>query len=166
MIYPSQTKLFLSIEDDKLGEFTESTIEEIARLGLVTVDGRHNVATGQDNIQMLMLLGRTITETFNAMPLHSIYCRPANLNKGDLEQKSQEIAQRLGRLHGINAPEFFDKGVFSSMLTTLKHQDYLDNDGSCDQERSQALADLLYSLLSPEVCLTIKESICQASETP
>ena len=168
LIYPFlKQELFLSIEDDKLGEFTESTIEEIARLGLVTVDGRHNVAIRQDNIQMLMLLGRTITETLQryAITLNLLPTSP-NLNKGDLEQKSQEIAQRLGRLHGINAPEFFDKGVFSSMLTTLKQQDYLDNDGSCDQERSQALADLLYSLLSPEVCLTIKESICQASETP
>ena len=168
LIYPFlQQELFLSIEDNKLGEFTESTIEEIARLGLVTVDGRHNVAIRQDNIQMLMLLGRTITETLQryAITLNLLPTSP-NLNKGDLEQKSQEIAQRLGRLHGINAPEFFDKGVFSSMLTTLKQQAYLDNDGNCDQEKSQVLADLLYSLLSPEVCLTIKESICQASDTP
>ncbi|MBU2897531.1 glycerol-3-phosphate 1-O-acyltransferase PlsB [Vibrio hepatarius] len=167
LIYPFlKQELFLSLEDTQLGDITESYIEEIARLGLVMVDGKQNVSLRQDNIQMLMLLGRTITETLqryaitlNLLPAYS------GLSKGDLEQKCQEIAQRLGRLHGINAPEFFDKGVFSSMVTTLKQQAYLDSKGHCDQEKSKDLAELLYSMLSPEVCLTIKESICQASVT-
>ncbi|RSD31013.1 glycerol-3-phosphate 1-O-acyltransferase PlsB [Vibrio pectenicida] len=165
LIYPFlKQELFLSLEEVQLGDITESYIEEIARLGLVMVDGKQNVSLRQDNIQMLMLLGRTITETLqryaitlNLLPAYS------GLNKGDLEKKSQEIAQRLGRLHGINAPEFFDKGVFTSMFTTLKQHAYLDSNGHCDQEKSKILAELLYSMLSPEVCLTIKESICQAS---
>ncbi|MFY2510335.1 glycerol-3-phosphate 1-O-acyltransferase PlsB [Vibrio pectenicida] len=165
LIYPFlKQELFLSLEEVQLGDITESYIEEIARLGLVMVDGKQNVSLRQDNIQMLMLLGRTITETLqryaitlNLLPAYS------GLNKGDLEKKSQEIAQRLGRLHGINAPEFFDKGVFTSMFTTLKQHAYLDSNGLCDQEKSKILAELLYSMLSPEVCLTIKESICQAS---
>ncbi|GLT20325.1 glycerol-3-phosphate acyltransferase [Vibrio zhanjiangensis] len=166
LLYPFlKQELFLSIKDEQLDEITESYIEEIARLGLVTVDSRHNVAHRQDNIQTLMLLGRTITETLQRYAITlNLLSIDSNLNKGELEQKSQEIAQRLGRLHGINAPEFFDKGVFSSMLTSLKQQAYIDNEGNCDQDKSRLLAELLYSMLSPEVCLTIKESICQASE--
>ncbi|PTP60346.1 hypothetical protein CWO23_21985, partial [Vibrio splendidus] len=66
------------------------------------------------------------------------------------------------RLQGINAPEFFDKGVFASMFATLKQQQYLDNDGNCDLEKTQQFAKLLYSMLYPEVRLTIQESIHQA----
>ncbi|QSA19012.1 glycerol-3-phosphate 1-O-acyltransferase, partial [Vibrio furnissii] len=81
--------------------------------------------------------------------------------KSDLESKSQEIAQRLGRLHGINAPEFFDKGVFSSMFVTLKQQGYLDSDGNCHLDQTKHFSRMLYTMLYPEVRLTIQESICQ-----
>ena len=78
-----------------------------------------------------------------------------------LEQKSQDIAQRLGRLHSINAPEFFDKGVFSAMFSTLKEEEYLDTEGNCATDKTQQLAKLLSVLLYPEVKLTIEESIHQ-----
>lgn len=166
LVYPFlKQELFLSIEEEKLGEMTEAYIEELARQGVVSVDNEQNVAIRQANTQVLVLLGRTITETLQrySIALNLLVANP-ELGKSDLEQKSQDIAQRLGRLHGINAPEFFDKGVFSSMFTTLKQQAYLDIDGNCDKQKCQTLADLLYSMLYPEVRLTIKESICQTTE--
>jgi len=166
LIYPFlQQELFLSIEPEKLADLTEAYIEELAHQGLVTIDDQHNVAMNQANNQVLVLLGRTITETLQryAIALNLLVASP-DLAKSDLEQKSQDIAQRLGRLHGINAPEFFDKGVFSAMFTTLKQQAYLDSDGNCDSIKSKELAKLLYSMLYPEVRLTIKESIYQATE--
>lgn len=165
LVYPFlKQELFLSIEEEKLGELTEAYIEEIAHQGLVTIDSEQNVAINQANNQVLVLLGRTITETLQryAIALNLLVANP-ELGKADLELKSQDIAQRLGRLHGINAPEFFDKGVFSALFTTLKQQAYLDNDGNCDSDKSTELANLLYSMLYPEVRLTIKESICQAT---
>ena len=63
--------------------------------------------------------------------------------------------------YGINAPEFFDKGVFTAMFNTLKQQKYLDNDGNCDTKKTQQFARLLFTLLYPEVKLTIEESIHQ-----
>ncbi|OAJ94316.1 glycerol-3-phosphate 1-O-acyltransferase [Vibrio bivalvicida] len=167
LVYPFlKQELFLSIEEEKLGDLTEAYIEEIAHQGLVTIDSEQNVAMNQANNQVLVLLGRTITETLQryAIALNLLVANP-ELGKSDLELKSQDIAQRLGRLHGINAPEFFDKGVFSALFTTLKQQAYLDSDGNCDSGKSTELANLLYSMLYPEVRLTIKESICQTTET-
>ena len=166
LVYPFlKQELFLSIEESQLGELTEAYIEELAHQGAVTIDDQENVAINQANTQVLVLLGRTITETLQrySIALNLLVTNP-ELGKSDLEKKSQDIAQRLGRLHGINAPEFFDKGVFSAMFTTLKQQAYLDVDGNCDTEKSAKLANLLYSMLYPEVRLTIKESICQATE--
>ncbi|MGF1722919.1 glycerol-3-phosphate 1-O-acyltransferase PlsB [Vibrio kyushuensis] len=164
-IYPFlKQELFLSIEEEALADVVTAYIEELSNQGHVCIDG-DNVAINQANTQVLMLLGRTITETLQryAIALNLLSDNP-ELGKSDLEKRSQDIAQRLGRLHGINAPEFFDKGVFSSMFNTLKQQAYLEQNGECDQERSQELAQLLYSMLYPEVRLTIQESIHQANQ--
>ncbi|MFA0013240.1 glycerol-3-phosphate 1-O-acyltransferase PlsB [Vibrio lentus] len=162
-IYPFLKKeLFLSYDEDQLEDVVANIINELVNQGMIVVsDGE--VTINQSNSQALMLLGRTISETLQRYSIAlNLLAENPDLDKSDLEQKSQDIAQRLGRLHGINAPEFFDKGVFASMFATLKQQQYLDNDGNCDLEKTQQFAKLLYSMLYPEVRLTIQESIHQA----
>ncbi|MGF1911615.1 glycerol-3-phosphate 1-O-acyltransferase PlsB [Vibrio kasasachensis] len=164
-IYPFlKQELFLSIEESKLDDVVEAYVTELANQGLISVFDEM-VELKQSNTQVLVLLGRTISETLQryAIALNLLVANP-ELGKSDIEMKSQDIAQRLGRLHGINAPEYFDKGVFSSMFTTLKEQAYLDVEGNCDLNKTSTLAELLYSLLYPEVRLTIRESVCQATE--
>lgn len=162
-LYPFLKKeLFLSYPEEQLEEVVANIIEELVRQGMIMVKD-NEVTINQSNSQPLMLLGRTISETLQrySIALNLLVENP-DLDKSELEQKSQDIAQRLGRLHGINAPEFFDKGVFASMFATLKQQEYLDNDGNCDLEKTTVFAKLLYSMLYPEVRLTIQESIHQA----
>ncbi|MEZ8822004.1 glycerol-3-phosphate 1-O-acyltransferase PlsB [Vibrio sp. 10N.222.54.A1] len=161
-IYPFLKKeLFLSYDEDKLEGVVSNIIEELVNQGMLVVSD-NEVTINQSNSQALMLLGRTISETLQRYSIAlNLLAENPDLDKSDLEQKSQDIAQRLGRLQGINAPEFFDKGVFASMFATLKQQQYLDNDGNCDLEKTQQFAKLLYSMLYPEVRLTIQESIHQ-----
>ncbi|MFS1491478.1 glycerol-3-phosphate 1-O-acyltransferase PlsB [Vibrio splendidus] len=162
-IYPFLKKeLFLSYDEAQLESVVASIIEELVGQGMLVVSD-NQVTINQSNSQALMLLGRTISETLQRYSIAlNLLAENPDLDKSDLEQKSQDIAQRLGRLQGINAPEFFDKGVFASMFATLKQQQYLDNDGNCDLEKTQQFAKLLYSMLYPEVRLTIQESIHQA----
>lgn len=164
LIYPFlKQELFLSFAQDELADVVNAYVNELQRQQLVTLE-EGVVAINQAKTQVLMLLGRTISETLQryAIALNLLVANP-EVGKSDLEQKSQEIAQRLGRLHGINAPEFFDKGVFSAMFVTLKEQGYLDVDGNCHLEPTVQLAHLLYSMLYPEIRLTIQESLCQAN---
>lgn len=161
-LYPFLKKeLFLSYDEDKLEGVVSNIIEELVSQGMLVVSN-NEVTINQSNSQALMLLGRTITETLQRYSIAlNLLAENPELDKSDLETNSQDIAQRLGRLHGINAPEFFDKGVFASMFATLKQQQYLDNDGNCDLEKTQQFAKLLYSMLYPEVRITIQESIHQ-----
>lgn len=161
-LYPFLKKeLFLSYDEDKLESVVSNIIEELVSQDMLVVSN-NEVTINQSNSQALMLLGRTITETLQRYSIAlNLLAENPELDKSDLETKSQDIAQRLGRLHGINAPEFFDKGVFASMFATLKQQQYLDNDGNCDLEKTQQFAKLLYSMLYPEVRITIQESIHQ-----
>ncbi|WP_321283342.1 glycerol-3-phosphate 1-O-acyltransferase PlsB [uncultured Vibrio sp.] len=161
-IYPFLKKeLFLSYQEEDLNELVEKILNEFVEQKMICLDG-NKLEINQSNNQSLVLLGRTITETLQRYSIATnLLVAYPELGKSDLEQKSQDIAQRLGRLHGINAPEFFDKGVFSAMFNTLKQQAYLDNDGNCDTENTQQFAKLLFTLLYPEVKLTIEESIHQ-----
>ncbi|EKO3573199.1 glycerol-3-phosphate 1-O-acyltransferase PlsB [Vibrio metschnikovii] len=161
-VYPFlKQELFLSYAEHELDEIVERYLSELERQHLVTIE-QQTVTINQAQTQVLMLLGRTISETLQryAIALNLLVANP-DLAKTDLEAKSQEIAQRLGRLHGINAPEFFDKGVFSALFVTLTEQGYLGHDGYCQLEKTQQFADALYLMLYPEVRLTIQESICQ-----
>jgi glycerol-3-phosphate O-acyltransferase len=77
----------------------------------------------------------------------------------EIESRSQDVAQRLGRLHGINAPEFFDKGVFAFLSNTLVEEEYFDREKGGDRERIHQLSTQLMQMLTAEVRLTILESI-------
>ncbi|MDG3086656.1 glycerol-3-phosphate 1-O-acyltransferase PlsB [Vibrio hannami] len=166
-LYPFLKKeLFLKYEADELEAVVNALINELARQELITLKG-DTLSINQIKIQSLMLLSRSIAETLQryAIAINQLVFDPA-VDRAELEQRSQEVAQRLGRLHGINAPEFFDKGVFSSLFSTLKEEEYIDIDGKCDIEKTQTLADMLSELLTTEVKLTIQESLIPTEEIP
>ncbi|OBT12947.1 glycerol-3-phosphate 1-O-acyltransferase [Vibrio sp. UCD-FRSSP16_10] len=162
-LYPFLKKeLFLSDTDEQLEEKIELIIKEFFALNLIQVEDE-TISLNQSNIHTLQLLSRTISETLQryTIALNLLAAQP-ELAPADLEARSQDIAQRLGRLHGINAPEFFDKGVFTALFNTLKEQNYISVAGKCDTQRTEILAQGLLEILSPEVKLTIKEGIAQA----
>jgi len=161
-LYPFLKKeLFLRFEQDELSSVVDSILDELVRQELV-VRKEDSICLNEPQIQSLILLGRTIAETLQryAIAINLLGANP-ELDKSQLEQQSQQVAQRLGRLHGINAPEFFDKGVFSFMFNTLKEQEYIDSNGQCNVTKTQALAKMLSNLISTEVKLTIQESLYQ-----
>ncbi|SHI90721.1 Glycerol-3-phosphate acyltransferase [Vibrio aerogenes CECT 7868] len=155
IIYPLiQHELSLSCPEDKLDETVNRYIQELRRQDLIQCRD-NKIALNPAKIQVLMLLGRTISETLQRYAITvSLMVRRPEMDKNQLEQNSQEIARRLGRLHGINAPEFFDKSVFASLMYTLRQKHYLDQADLCAE-----LSELLTTLLYPEVRLTIQESI-------
>ena len=161
-VYPFLKKeLFLSYQEEELNDLVLKTLDELTRQKMIYIDDE-KVEINQSNCQPLVLLGRTISETLQRYSITmNLLLTNHELGRSELEQKSQDIAQRLGRLHSINAPEFFDKGVFSAMFSTLKEEEYLDTEGNCATDKTQQLAKLLSVLLYPEVKLTIEESIHQ-----
>ncbi|GAL05701.1 glycerol-3-phosphate acyltransferase [Photobacterium aphoticum] len=156
-LYPFlQAELFLRYSTEELADVIEAQVNELARQRLVQRDG-DVVSLNNARIGPLHLLARTITETLQryAITLTLLNSEP-ELMKSDLEQQSQMLAQRLSRLHGINAPEFFDKGVFAILVNTLRKEGYLNEDCHAVSQPVEELAELLAALVSPEVKLTIQ----------
>ena len=47
------------------------------------------------------------------------------VERGVLERECQSLAERISLLHGLNAPEFFDKALFRSYIDLLRRSRYL-----------------------------------------
>ena len=83
-----------------------------------------------------------------------------NIERSALSHDSHVLAKRLSNIHGINAPEFFDKNVLSTFISTLKELDYFT--GEQDEHNSEEviqLVDTVTGLLRPTVLATIKASL-------
>ncbi|WP_028025795.1 glycerol-3-phosphate 1-O-acyltransferase PlsB [Enterovibrio calviensis] len=164
-LYPLlKSELFMSFDDEALESYVDAVIIELERQSLLTIDG-DTLQRASGKLNQLQLLGRTIAETLQRYAITiTLFCHEPDVSKSDLEQQSQMMAQRLSRLHGINAPEFFDKGVFSTLVDSLREEGYLNDEGHAKAEHIEALQECVLGLISPEVQLTIQAILNQPSD--
>ena len=102
-------------------------------------------------------VARSVQETLQryAIVLTRVLAQP-RIEAEQLEADGLMMAERLGTLHGINAPEFFDQKLFSTLIHTLRSEGYLDTGCKPDLGRFQALADNIVPLLSNKIRRTIQ----------
>ncbi|MGL5040056.1 MAG: glycerol-3-phosphate 1-O-acyltransferase PlsB, partial [Aeromonas sp.] len=89
-----------------------------------------------------------------AIVLTRVLTQPA-IEAEQLEADGLMMAERLGTLHGINAPEFFDQKLFSTLINTLRKEGYLSCESKPDLERVQGLVNNIVPLLSNKIRRTI-----------
>lgn len=85
-----------------------------------------------ESSEHLRLLGQPVQPTLERayLLLASLLRYPSGqLTREALEEHSRQLAERLTLLSGLNAPEFFDKRLFSGMLETLEQQGWLRVEG-------------------------------------
>ncbi|MDN6088388.1 MAG: glycerol-3-phosphate 1-O-acyltransferase, partial [Enterobacterales bacterium] len=87
------------------------------------------------------------------------------ISRGALEKESRIMAQRLSVLHGINAPEFFDKAVFATLVGTLRSEGYINDVGDAIPEHTMEIYNLLVAMITPEIKLTIESVSAPEMET-
>ncbi|AWX16015.1 glycerol-3-phosphate 1-O-acyltransferase [Mergibacter septicus] len=157
--YPFLHKeLFLHIQPELLDTHLRQIITELCRQELIK---RHEnmVSINKKRVRGLQLLSSSIREilqryyiTLTLLQLHP------TISRTTLEKESQSVAQRLSVLHGINAPEFFDKAVFSVFINSLRENGYFDQDLNAIKEKIEELQSILERVISYEVILTIQSA--------
>jgi glycerol-3-phosphate O-acyltransferase len=160
LIYPMlKSELFLRWQTDELPQLLSNFCEELARQGLITIDNGQLRFTAA-RYRTLQLLAAGIRETLQryAITFSILSAKPA-INRGTLEKESRTLAQRLSVLHGINAPEFFDKAVFTSLVLTLRNEGYISDSGDADVLQTQATWLILADLVTSDVRLTIESAV-------
>lgn len=159
-IYPFlKAELFLHFEEDELRLQVEHILNEFVRQQLLK--GESDVfKINAPRLRSLQLYSNGVRDLLQRyyISLNLLLEKP-EISRNDLENESRSIAQRLSVLHGINAPEFFDKALFSTFAATLKAQGYFDEEGKTIESRLKAIEELMASLISVEVKMTIRGAI-------
>ncbi|AJZ87672.1 glycerol-3-phosphate 1-O-acyltransferase PlsB [Cedecea neteri] len=162
VVYPMlKAELFLRWEKSELGREIDALIAEMERQGLVMVAG-DEVQINPNRSRTLQLLAAGVRETIQryAITFWQLSATPS-INRGTLERESRTVAQRLSVLHGINAPEFFDKAVFTSLVLTLRDEGYISDTGDADATETIKVYQMLADLVTSDVRLTIESSASQ-----
>ena len=160
-IYPFlKGELFLHFNEEELNTQIKAIIDEFARQEVIQANDNF-LSIHRSKVRILQLWSAGMREILQRYYITvSILRRDPGIARGLLEKESQLVAQRLSVLHGINAPEFFDKAVFSAFIAHLKEEGYFDD----DKEKLHELATILEHLISSEICLTINGAADKADE--
>ena len=124
-IYPYlQGELFLQWDEEQLPQVIQTWIDSLVEQGLLREeDGQiHRPDLSSSEFVMLSLLARSIIQILERFYMASALL--LNFPNGSqtaeqLEALCTVMAQRLSILHGLNAPEFFDKTLFRQFIQRL-----------------------------------------------
>ena len=159
VLYPMlKAELFLRWERDELAGVIDALTAEMQRQGLITVqDDELHINPAHSRTLQLLAAGARETLQRYAITFWLLSANPS-INRGTLEKESRTVAQRLSVLHGINAPEFFDKAVFSSLVLTLRDEGYISDTGDAEPGETMKVYQMLAELITSDVRLTIESA--------
>jgi glycerol-3-phosphate O-acyltransferase len=110
----------------------------------------------------LELLSRTVApslERYYLLLALLIRQGKTGLLQTELENKAVLMGQRLAALHGLNAPEFFDKSLFKGFLQVLHKQHYLDkttDNKLVANKQTKQLQQLVGQLITADILHSIE----------
>ena len=158
LIYPLlKQELFIHYDNESVITYLNAIIDEFIQQHLAIEQDDAGLMINPKRIRNLQLLAAGVRETLQryAITLSLLRNNP-EISRGQLEKESRLAAQRLSVLHGINAPEFFDKAVFTTLIGTLRDVGYVSDDTQNTSVRLDKLYRNVVHLITPEVCLTIE----------
>lgn len=166
LLYPMlKEELFLHHNRSDLPQVIEPIITELCRQQLICAKG-DELVMNPGRIRTLQLLAAGVRETLQRYAItFSLLSANPSISRGALEKESRIMAQRLSVLHGINAPEFFDKAVFATLVGTLRSEGYINDVGDAIPEHTMEIYNLLSAMITPEIKLTIESVSAPEIET-
>lgn len=135
-LYPLlKRELFMYMDTTQAKEYTEKLIDSMLKLGflnereglLMQPESAYNKEAKGDMRYVLWLLNRIVQETLQRYALVlSQLDSEQGISRATLESHSQMVAERMSSLHGINAPEFYDKNVLNTLIAALRSNGLVD----------------------------------------
>ncbi|NIF16203.1 glycerol-3-phosphate 1-O-acyltransferase PlsB [Pantoea sp. Cy-639] len=174
-LYPYlQAELFLRWAPEQLDEVIDQWLAALVEQGLLRHENGVYMRPAPSSRQfvLLTLLARTITQTLQRFYMATsllLNSGQHSLSAEALEELCVMMAQRLSILHGLNAPEFFDKTLFRHFIQTLVREGVLQPDGEGKLGYHDKLGELAEGVakrvLSAELRLSIRQVALQRDET-
>lgn len=156
-----QQELFLASAD--LSQYVGQVLAFLQQQGMIEEVEHSYQCTDSQNpayhqLQLLAHNSDAILQRY-AMVLNLIALE-APVQRAELEQHSQQLAQRLLKLHGIESPEYHDKQLFATLVNALKEAHYIQLDEQyqlTSGQNFQPLLSTVNALLQPEVLQSIQQ---------
>lgn len=152
-------ELFLYVPS--LSAYCKSLLQQLTAQGLLVQEGEFYLAPPQHSREyfMLDLLAHNAEHTLQryAMVFNLLRVQGPQA-QAELEQQSHQLAQRLLTLHGINAPEYYDKNLFAMLSQGLQQAGYTQLDqhnNVCATSELSKLATTVNMLLRSDVLQSI-----------
>jgi glycerol-3-phosphate O-acyltransferase len=173
-LYPYlQSELFIRWSADELEGVVDQWLEAFVEQGLLRREDDMFVRPAPSSRQfvLLTLLARAIVQTLQRFYMATALLLNAGqyaLSAEELENLCVVMAQRLSILHGLNAPEFFDKSLFRHFIQTLLDQGVLRQNGEGKLSHHPQLAELVEGaakrVLPAEIRLSIRQVALERGE--
>lgn len=125
-----QAELFLHWKNEELDLAVDHWLKALVSKGYLHNNDHDYHATPASSNDFAMLRGladnvmQTLERYFLTLSL-LIRRGSGQLNAKETEEQSTLLAQRISMLYGINAPEFFDKALFRTLIQQLIQRDLL-----------------------------------------
>lgn len=141
--------------------YLNDSLEALSGIGLLTVENDAiSVNPSSKSLAQLNLLARFIQCTLiRYASVLKLILASDSISRDQLETQSQDFAQQLAQLFGIDTPEFFDKKVLSGFISTLKQNHMIDD---CEQgritgnETTKQLSQIILKQLNPSIASALE----------
>ncbi|MHB9798804.1 glycerol-3-phosphate 1-O-acyltransferase PlsB [Pseudomonas sp. MT3] len=166
-LYPYlQAELFIRWNLDELDAVVDQWLQALVASELLKQENDTFIRPAPSSRQyvLLTLLARSIAQTLQRFYMAISLVLNAGqkqLSAEELENLCTVMAQRLSILHGLNAPEFFDKSLFRHFIQTLLDEDVLRKDEHGKLSYHELLGELAEGaakrVLPAEIRLSIRQ---------
>lgn len=124
ILYPLlQAEFFLRWPEAELPDVVSRCLDVLRGLNLVQLDGDRIICpeVTSDAYANLQELGDIIEPTLERYYIvNELLAQSTRLSLREVESNAALIGQQLSIFYGMNTPEFFDKSLFSTLVSTLK----------------------------------------------
>ncbi|WP_299725902.1 glycerol-3-phosphate 1-O-acyltransferase PlsB [uncultured Endozoicomonas sp.] len=182
ILYPYlKAELYLQWTEEEIEAVVQQWLDCMVDEGLITCtedNGEryyHQPDPASSEYIMLNVMSRAIMQTLERFYMViSLLLRngSGNIEAEALEHQSGVLAQRLSIIHGLNAPEFFDKALFRSFITQLQLHGVLNitqTNKLVFDDNVQKVANQAHMLLTTEIRHSIDQTsrhgVSNSSET-
>tara|TARA_R110002126_G_scaffold43555_15_gene124909 strand:- start:3297 stop:5828 length:2532 start_codon:yes stop_codon:yes gene_type:complete len=169
-LYPLlRSELFLYVSS--LQTYCQALLGYMKEQGLIECHDDTYQAPAQQSRQyfMLNLLAHNAQDTLQRYAIVlNLILQQSPLSRADLEKRSHLLAQRLMSMHGIIAPEYYDKALFSTLVNALKEAGYSHTDSNnlvCSNPRLEQLARTVNTLLRNDILQSLQHIMPQPPVT-
>ncbi len=156
-IYPFlQKELFLHFNEESLPLYIDSILKNFEEQKLFVIQ-ENIIVINKEKIETIELHSSLICESLDRYHLcFSLLNNQEFFQRDQFEQQTRLIAQRLSILYGINAPEFFDKVLFSCFSQTLADLKFIDQHSKINHKKVEQAQNVLKYLIPKQMQLSIK----------